>query len=93
MENKHTKEPWMVESHKDYDKFILVADKNSWLAKVCNDDTDYSEALANAKLIAAAPDLLEALEYIIRCNEKEYMKCEIPDALQKAREAIKKATE
>lgn len=47
---------------------------------------------ANAKLIAAAPELLEALEYFVKCHSKEYMKCEIPDAIEKAKKAIKKAT-
>lgn len=90
---KHTKGPWMVEPHKDYDKFILVADKNSWIAKICNDDTDYNEALANAKLISAAPELLEALielQTILMANEPVWY---LSRHFNKAYEAIKKATE
>jgi hypothetical protein len=44
------------------------------------------EIEANAKLIAAAPDLLEALIEVVRISDRKH------DAWDKAKEAIKKAT-
>lgn len=48
---------------------------------------------ADAKLIAAAPDLLKAIEYLVGVNTKDRLKCELPEAIEKAKAAIKKATE
>jgi hypothetical protein len=36
-------------------------------------------------------ELLEALQYLIKCNQREYMKCEIPDAIAKGEYAETKA--
>lgn len=57
----HTKAPW----HTGGSNNSIVYDKNGWA--VCNAVTLHSirsekEQEANAKLIAAAPELLEALE-------------------------------
>jgi hypothetical protein len=46
---------------------------------------------ADAKLIAASPELLEALKYLINCNEVMRFKSELPDALEKAKEVYNKA--
>ena len=71
--NKHTPGPWHVESMIDYGRDIYAGDR--WIGQANNDHgTDInesgfpsnSECDANASLIAAAPDLLEALEVIIR---------------------------
>lgn len=54
---------------------------------------------ANAKLIAAAPDLLDALKKLIyghkiyQCFDSEIEKANYLSALSRAKEAIKKATE
>jgi len=64
----HTKGPWDT---RDDDKRItvgcgLVEGPNGYdVAEVYNDDCDRDEAWANARLIAAAPDLL-ALAYQYR---------------------------
>ena len=47
---------------------------------------DWDQVFANARLIAAAPDLLKALEYILQWGH-------CPEADDKARAAIAKATE
>lgn len=92
METKHTKGEWKVSQSKTERLGNIVVDSNTRnIAKVLSWDL---EAKANAKLIAAAPELLEALKCII---EKEKMfNLEIPVVLhepfRKAEQAIKKAT-
>lgn len=67
---KHTPGPWVYfaklsgsENHKG---FNLAAEYGKWLGDLTpmnNEDGDPSEeAIANARLIAAAPELVEALE-------------------------------
>ena len=49
------------------------------------------EAMANAKLIASAPDLLECLDYVLGSFALE--KAEKFDLIERCKLAIKKATE
>ena len=51
-----------------------------------------AEALANARLIAASPELLDALDALLSACELPGDHCEIEQALPKARAAIAKAT-
>lgn len=60
--NKHTPGPWNIDNHPDQ-IWITDSDNNSAICKVMH---MRSEAEANARLIAAAPDLLEALDQIQR---------------------------
>jgi hypothetical protein len=60
-------------------------------APLFGQQTEDEEYLANAKLIAAAPELLEALAYLINCNEVMRFKSELPNALEKAKEVYNKA--
>jgi hypothetical protein len=53
----------------------------------------YDQADANAKLIAAAPDLLEALQDCLEWMKKVNTSDEGDQAFQLAQNAIKKATE
>ena len=60
---KHTPGPWTIEDNGWNGQFIYGDDdrvngKRRFIAEV---DLNYDEAEANARLIAAAPDLLEAL--------------------------------
>lgn len=85
---KHTKAPWKVrtlppntemripETHE-----INYGDDEECVA-------EYVAELADAKLIAAAPDLLEALQGILRAHST----LEMDEAFSEARGAIKKAT-
>ncbi len=57
--SKHTPGPWTIKPYKSWDKRILLPEPSIY---VDNDDVDQDEASANARLIAAAPDLLAALE-------------------------------
>ena len=65
---EHTPGPWKVEGSKKYPEHHSVSsDEWSGLAIVFTSGSwvDDPEGLANAHLIAAAPDMLEALEDII----------------------------
>ena len=66
--SKHTPGPWEIKRHFDPGYKFISAPKHSGLAQVvwCMEDEDRSPACeANAHLIAAAPDLLEALEELV----------------------------
>ena len=63
----HTPGPWRVDPH-DYED-IQTADGSVEIATMMNDDFAYNvapeaEAAANARLIAAAPELLAALRVV-----------------------------
>ena len=62
----HTQGPWMVSRYSQSTvlKAISIRGANERIARVVVPDTaqSISEYVANARLIAAAPDLLEALE-------------------------------
>lgn len=80
----HTPGPWVA-----YD-----FGANWWVAAPDADDSGpmlrvgglHKEREANARLIAAAPDLLEALEYVMSAHGEQ-----LTDAFEKAKAAIDKA--
>lgn len=77
METKHTKGPWKVDDQtkdwqgKDSDwrnGFRISAADNCHLAQVGFLDARYKhQAEANARLIAAAPNLLDACKHALEC--------------------------
>jgi len=95
MKTKHTEGKWftgnsggIVKCEKDFGYIIICTLANSPLEIS-------REVKANARLIAAAPDLLRSLEYaikFIRCCPK-ITEEEQPKGLEKWEEIIKKATE
>jgi hypothetical protein len=101
MENKFkgTPGPWVAGSH-DYSFEqrndvgyipIYTGDPDrGWIAEAkgnhVNDGMTAEEMTANARLIAAAPTMLETLERITNCND-------LATAQEYAREMISKATE
>lgn len=89
--SKHTPGPWRFggpEKCTIYDRFgQRIA--NSFEGVMATQRSD-SECQANAKLIASAPDLLEALQAIIEDMDSEHG---TEYDYNKARAAIKKATE
>ena len=83
MISQHTPGPWTQHEGE-------VRAKNYGLISRSYYGKPDGEGAANARLIAAAPDLLEALKWVVRiCDEGGY-----PDGkcLQEARTAIAKAT-
>ena len=84
----HTPGPWHVERHTDYDKDIIIIEPR---CMIDNDDVDQAEAEANARLIAAAPDLLESLVLLVNASHAEAAE-EWERLHDLARTAIAKAT-
>jgi hypothetical protein len=67
---KHTPGPWIVKENRAYKTSWLIYDpEGNQLAQVANwqDKTFNCDAEINARLIAAAPDLLEALHLLAGC--------------------------
>ncbi len=90
MDNKHTPGPWGLEHHLLQDgnggeKYSLVTIRPNKTIKI---HTWKDEDEANARLIASAPDLLEALEGLMKNEPQD---AEYPGWLQKARSIISKA--
>ena len=82
--SKHTPGPWRVVEDRVPSSLEVYAGKTA-IAE-CWRRADVETEIANARLIAAAPDLLKALEFVIRG---------VPDTwegVQQARAAIAKAT-
>lgn len=66
-QSKHTPAPWYVsQSHPDIRITGIENNSSNWNATIhalyCQDEVPIEEHNANASLIAAAPELLEALE-------------------------------
>lgn len=83
---KHTKGPWKVWYSKESER--MTVGNNEFV--VCETYTD-KQSLQDANLIAAAPEMLEALEHL----EKELFPDEFvkhsKDSIRKLKDAIKKA--
>ncbi len=85
--SKHTLGPWVYEP----ETFTIrtANDDSYWLASI-DGTIEGEEGLANAHLIAAAPDMLEALELALTaCLRNE--DCETSLHVRRIRLAIKKA--
>lgn len=95
MTERFTKGPWTVEEPMDNTLSIVQAGKEAhewWFIANCSmpDEEDHlftgSEVIANAKLIAAAPDLLAALRGVLAVADRKTVEFDA------ARAAIAKAT-
>ena len=96
MENKfkHTPGPWVPHAQGDANYWCLITDTGKWvIGFMQNGELMTEEQVANAKLIAAAPDMLAALLCIQAKQErsgiKYYSEGSIMDGVIKA---INKAT-
>lgn len=96
MEKKFTKGEWTFYETPNYHKpecsriEVSSRDSSLWICKVQNSGyIAEDEGLANAKLIAAAPSLLEALISLYESLPDGYAS----ECLPMVRKAIKKATE
>ena len=90
---KHTPGPWILNPH---DSCLISGHRNGWHSNIAktvvipgHDSERYAIAAANARLIAAAPDLLEAAKIaeayfkVIGYKPVEHLKI-IIDAIRKA---------
>lgn len=91
--NKHTPGPWIkgtLEWVGSNGKKVVVSDGPSFGSK-----SQWPEAEANALLICAAPDLLEALEYVadidVSGTDDSVIRFILAAAQHKARSAIARA--
>ena len=98
MENKFTKGNWNI-SDDTSECYLVKSDDGGLIAFVYDGDID-DEAIhmdvveANAKLIASAPELLEALESFVYDVENTQGNDNVfEEAYHLAKNAIKKATE
>ena len=85
--NKHTPGPWTIETiNKDHARIWTA--ENSLIAELYHPHGPFYPTLANASLIAAAPDLLEALEHITQTPEYKFL---YPGTVSMIEQAISKA--
>lgn len=96
MSAQHTPGPWHVGEGVAQ---RIIYDSRGWPiadAKLFHGNSRSGEDVPNARLIAAAPDMLEALKAIIDNDggegSKHYHAIKLFDAREKARAAIAKAT-
>ena len=92
---EHTPGPWKV--YRNWQGKLSVA-ADDGRRRICNTPGGnnanpdlQAEGLANARLIAAAPDLLDALQAVSKCGNAGAKLSR--DASDKVRSAIKRATE
>lgn len=105
--SKHTPGPWKHVGQTGDGKRQLVesANDDSWercSAEIDSDDCDHDMAIANARLIAAAPELLDALEGLLDARDTDWEEAAEGDpdsdegkawlsAVKQAYEAVRKA--
>ena len=85
--SKHSPGPWMVAQYGKYKRAIMGATLALPIAVVRADPLSKDVNDSNARLIAAAPDLLEALQYILVAHGEQ-----LDHAFAMAQDAIAKAT-
>jgi hypothetical protein len=88
--NSHTPGPWACTYTSNHAHDYRLTRPNGQPLPVNAEANDRSEQRANARLIAAAPDILKALEDVLMVFSEEY-----PDSptLERARAAIAKTTQ
>ena len=85
----HTPGPWEVSAPYVRTRFDINEGGGTCIAEI---DTITAEHVANARLIAASPDLLAALDALVTACEVPGENCEVEQALPAAIAAIAKAT-
>ena len=89
----HTPGPWAARYHESTDSYTIHVAGRSWESYAVAEVSDCVQDEANARLIAAAPDLLAALERIEPILSRMYgaQAADLPP-VQIVRAAIAKAT-
>jgi hypothetical protein len=97
---RHTAGPWVVTSENAGLGFNVYADKKTRIGHTVGFEPrpgsnerklSTEEAEANARLIAAAPELLEALKDMVAMEEWDEVPIDSPCTVGKAKRAIAKA--
>ena len=93
---KHTPAPWDISTYDgEFGVYSSVRPENNDIALVRSSFNE-TENQANARLIAAAPELLEALEHLVKITydygDTRDRNSPVHDALKQASDAITKAT-
>lgn len=70
---------------------VVLNEDDEMIVSAHNAISGHSEQNANARLIAAAPDLLEALQAMLSKAYKQNWNDQYPDEVSKAQAAISKA--
>jgi len=96
--NKHTPAPWLINVKDKFcyeDWLYITDDKDRVICKVSSNWEQLNVNEANAKLIAAAPELLGALRVMTSLCRIKYgnLDKEVYEEILKSEAAIKKATE
>jgi hypothetical protein len=96
MTTKHMPGPWRTDKRAHDDETVVVLGDDGWLLidipATLGSETGKARREANAHLIAAAPDLLEALEKIVTCCRVDReLSPDVEFWLPKAEAAIRKA--
>lgn len=95
MTTKHTPGPWMPHGGKPRDGYCFIGDATptGWPVALVSDRVATGEAEANARLIAAAPELLAALQAMVDNYVDTYGDegDDAPGSIKTARAAIAKA--
>ncbi len=87
--NKHTPGPWGCTTRKGSWDWVVYRDSNIEICQLFHDGTDMNETgEANARLIAAAPDMLLALKALL--EDSKHLPTHM-DVMKAARDAIGKA--
>lgn len=97
MNTSHTPGPWFVPAPTYRTLYVEARIGNGMLQEVasCGPTADPAQQAANARLIAAAPELLEALRGMLALDEEHHQRGHCDDVcaeVLKARAAIAKAT-
>ena len=84
--SKHTPGPWRVLPDFDRNRdSVRIFAGSKFIGMIGNSDDTHEQTYSNAALVAAAPELLDALEMLLLIDE-EHAKC-----CEKAFAAIRKA--
>lgn len=86
MKTQHTPGPWRIHG---VTKTTILNEEGKEIYDGANYQNNFEEAKANAKLIAAAPELLEALKNLVEYLGEDWQHDQF---LINAQEAINKAT-
>lgn len=89
--SKHTPGPWRIESQ----PHVVWSNYGALIARVPvyigERDELWEEKIANARLIAAAPEMLNAIEAFINADRSEHLAARLNDAEMAAVESMKAA--